>query len=163
MPSNSHQSILVEAINEYFDRDYKLISLNSNLTDNYRPDAVMENEDEMVIIEAIITSDRTQKVDDIQKFFTKKLRIDKRMKKPKRSKTSGGIEVTKERVFKVFEAAYPEDLSIVDASLKAGVSDPTGATYIWILEAEGKIELHRLVGRAKMFKLVKEKKEDEGR
>ena len=159
MPSNSHQSILVKAINEYFNRDYKLISLNSYLTDNYRPDAVMENEDEIVIIEAIITSDKTQKVDDIQKFFTKKLRIDKRMKKPKRSKTSYGIEVTKEKVFKVFEEAYPEGLFIVEASLKAGVSDPTGAMYIRILEAEGKIEFTGLVGKAKMFRLVEEKKE----
>ncbi len=62
-------------------------------------------------------------------------------------------EETKERVLKVFEEAYPQDLSIVEASLKAGVSDPTGATYIRILEAEGKIEFNRLVGRAKMFKL----------
>ncbi len=62
-------------------------------------------------------------------------------------------EETKEKVLKVFEEAYPEDLSIVDASSKAGISDPTGAMYIRILEAEGKIELHRLVGRAKMFKL----------
>ena len=68
-------------------------------------------------------------------------------------------EKTKEKVRKVFEEAYPEDLSIVEASLKAGISDPTGATYIRILEAEGKIEFHRLVGRAKMFKLVKEKTE----
>ena len=62
-------------------------------------------------------------------------------------------EKTKEKILKVFEEAYPEDLSIVDASLKAGISDPTGALYIRILEAEGKIEFHRLVGRAKMFKL----------
>ncbi len=62
-------------------------------------------------------------------------------------------EETKEKVLKVFEEAYPEDLSIVDASAKAGVSDPTGAMYIRILEAEGKIEFHRLIGKAKMFKL----------
>ena len=79
MPSESHQSILVKTINEYFEKGYKLISLNSNLTDNYRPDAVMENEDEMVIIEVIITSDRTRKVEDLQKLFHKTLRIDKRM------------------------------------------------------------------------------------
>jgi len=62
-------------------------------------------------------------------------------------------EETKEKVFKVFEEAYPQDLSIVETSLKAGISDPTGAMYIRILEAEGKIEFTRLVGRAKMFKL----------
>jgi len=60
---------------------------------------------------------------------------------------------TKEKVLKVFEEAYPQDLSIVEASLKARISDPTGAMYIRILEAEGKIEFARLVGRAKMFKL----------
>jgi len=68
-------------------------------------------------------------------------------------------EVTKEKIFKVFEEAYPLDLSIVEASFKAGISDPTGAMYIRILEAEGKIEFTRLVGNSKMFKLVKEKKE----
>jgi len=62
-------------------------------------------------------------------------------------------EETKEKVFKVFEEAYPQDLSIVETSLKAGISDPTGAMYIRILEAEGKIEFTRLVSRAKMFKL----------
>jgi len=62
-------------------------------------------------------------------------------------------EETKEKVLKVFEEVYPQDLSIVEASLKAGITDPTGAMYIRILEAEGKIEFNRLVGRAKMFKL----------
>jgi len=149
MPSKSHQSILVKAINEYFERGYKLISLGSNLTDNYRPDAVMENDDEMVIIEAIVTSDRTQEVDDIQKFFEKKLRIDKRMKNPK---TSNKKE-TRERVLKLFEEAYPQDLYIVEVSLKARISHYIGAMHIRALEAEGKIEFARIVGRAKMFML----------
>ena len=162
MPSHSHKSILVKTINEYFERGYKLISLNSNLTDSYRPDAVMENNDEMVIIEAIVTSDRTQKLEDLQKLFNKKLRIDKRMKKPKRPKTSNSPEENKASVFKVYEEAYPQDLSIVEASLKAGVSDPTGAMYIRILEAEGKVEFTRLVGRSKMFMLLREKKESGG-
>ena len=70
-------------------------------------------------------------------------------------------EETKARVFKVFEEAYPQDLSIVEASLKARVSDPTGAMYIRILEAEGRVEFKRLVGRSKMFILVKGKKEAE--
>jgi len=65
-------------------------------------------------------------------------------------------ERTKEKVFKVFEEAYPQDLSIVEASLKAGISDPTGAMYIRILEAQGKIKFTRLVGNSKMFILVKE-------
>ena len=69
------------------------------------------------------------------------------------------VEETKEKVLKVFEEAYPQDLSIVEASLKARISDPTGAMYIRVLEAEGKIEFTRLVGNSKMFKLIKEKKE----
>jgi len=67
-------------------------------------------------------------------------------------------EETKAKVLKVFEEAYPQDLSIVEASLKAGISDPTGAMYIRILEAEGKVKFTRMVGRAKMFRLVNEKK-----
>jgi len=153
MPSKSHQSILVKTINEYFERGYKLISLDSNLTDNYRPDAVMENDDEMVIIEAIVTSNRTQKVDELQKFFKKKLRIDKRMKKPKRSKTSGSIEETKSKFLKVFEDAYPQDLSISEVSRRSHFSEVTSSSYVRILEAENKVEFTRLVGRAKMFKL----------
>ena len=66
-------------------------------------------------------------------------------------------EETKAKVIKVFEDAYPQDLSIVETSLKAGISDPTGAMYIRILEAEGKVEFTRMVGNSKMFRVVKEK------
>jgi predicted transcriptional regulator len=62
-------------------------------------------------------------------------------------------EETKDKVLKTFKEAYPQDLSIVEASAKAGVSDPTGAMYIRVLEAEGKIEFARMVGRSKMFRL----------
>ena len=62
-------------------------------------------------------------------------------------------EETKSKVLKVFEEAYPQDLSIVEASRRAGISDPTGAMYVRILEAEDKVEFTRKVGRAKMFKL----------
>jgi len=64
-------------------------------------------------------------------------------------------EDTKDKVFKTFQEAYPQDLSIVEASLKAGISDPTGAMYIRVLEAEGKVEFTRQVGRSKMFLLKK--------
>jgi len=64
-------------------------------------------------------------------------------------------ENTKDKVFKTFKEAYPQDLSIVDLSRKAGISDPTGAMYIRILEAEGKVILTRIVGRSKMFLLKK--------
>lgn len=64
-------------------------------------------------------------------------------------------EETKGKVFKTFEEAFPQDLSIVEASKLAGISDPTGAMYIRVLEAEGKIEFTRTVGNSKMFKLKK--------
>jgi len=64
-------------------------------------------------------------------------------------------EDTKDKVFKTFQEAYPQDLSIVELSRKAGISDPTGAMYIRILEAEGKVMFTRIVGRSKMFLLKK--------
>ena len=155
MPSNLHKSILIKAINEYFERGYKLIGLDSNLTDNYRPDAVMENNEEIVVIEAIVTSESTKNVEDLQPLFSKTIRIDNRRIKPKRTKISRSTEETKSMTLKVFQEAYPQDLSIVEASLKAGISDPTGALYIRVLEAEGKVEFMRLVGRSKMFRLKK--------
>ncbi len=62
-------------------------------------------------------------------------------------------EETKAKILKVFEDAYPLDLSISEVSRRAQFSEVTGATYVRILEAEGKIEFARVVGRAKMFKL----------
>ena len=67
-------------------------------------------------------------------------------------------EETKAKILRVFEDAYPQDLSIVEVSRRAQFSEVTGATYVRILEAEKKVEFSRLVGRAKMFKLVKEEK-----
>ena len=64
-------------------------------------------------------------------------------------------ENTKDKVFKTFQEAYPQDLSIVELSRKTGISDPTGAMYIRILEAEGKVIFTRMVGRSKMFLLKK--------
>ena len=34
-------------------------------------------------------------------------------------------EETKSKVLKVFEETYPQDLSIVEASRRAGISDPS--------------------------------------
>ena len=70
-------------------------------------------------------------------------------------------EETKAKIFKVFEDAYPQDLSIAEVSRKAQFSEVTGSTYVRILEAEKKVEFTRVVGRAKMFRLLKEKKEAE--
>ena len=115
MPSNLHKSILIKAINEYFERGYKLIGLDTNLTYNYRPDAVMENNEEIVVIEAIVTSESTKSLEDIQPLFSKTIRIDKRRMKPKRTKISRSAEETKSMVLKVFQEAYPQDLYIVEA------------------------------------------------
>ena len=62
-------------------------------------------------------------------------------------------EETKAKVLKVFEEAYPQDLSIAEVSRRAKFSEVTSATYVRILEAEEKVEFTRKVGRAKMFKL----------
>ena len=70
-------------------------------------------------------------------------------------------EETKAKILRVFEDAYPQDLSIVEVSRRAQFSEVTGATYVRILEAEKKVEFSRLVGRAKMFILVKGKREAE--
>jgi len=152
-PKALHKSILIKAINEYFERGYKLIGLDSNLTDNYRPDAVMENDEEIVIIEAVVTSDRKQNVEDLQPLFSKTIRIDKRRVKPKRTKISGSIEETKAKILKVFVEAHPQDISIAEVSRRSQFSEVTGASYVRILEAEDKVEFTRIVGRAKMFKL----------
>lgn len=70
MPSKLHHDLLVKAINDYLKRGYRLLMLDRNLTGDYRPDAVVENEEEMVIIEAVVTSDRVQGVEDLQKLFS---------------------------------------------------------------------------------------------
>ena len=70
-------------------------------------------------------------------------------------------ESTKAKILNVFKDAYPQDLSIVEVSRLAQFSDVTGATYVRILEAEKKVKFTRAVGRAKMFKLVNEKKKAE--
>ena len=61
--------------------------------------------------------------------------------------------MTKTKVFNVLKEAIPLDLSIAEASRLTGVSEATGAMYIRVLEAEGKIEYTRTVGRSKMFRL----------
>ncbi|MBU0847587.1 hypothetical protein KKH23_10415 [Patescibacteria group bacterium] len=64
-------------------------------------------------------------------------------------------EETKAKILKVFEEAYPQENSIAEISRRSGFSDITGSAYIRILEAEGKVEFTRQVGRSKMFRLKK--------
>ena len=65
-------------------------------------------------------------------------------------------EETKARVLKAFEEYYPLDLSIVEVSRRAKMSEATAATYVRILEAEKRIEFNRNVGRAKLFRLKRQ-------
>ena len=62
-------------------------------------------------------------------------------------------EDTKKKVFDTLKEASPLDLSISEIGRQAGVSEPTASMYIRVLEAEGKIEYTRTVGRSKMFRL----------
>ena len=64
-------------------------------------------------------------------------------------------EETKAKILNVFEEAYPQDISIAEVSRRSGFSDVTGAAYVRVLAAEGKIEFTRQVGRSKMFRLKK--------
>lgn len=64
-------------------------------------------------------------------------------------------EETKVKILNVFEESYPQDISIAEVSRRANFSEVTGASYVRLLESEGKIEFTRLVGRSKMFKFKK--------
>jgi predicted transcriptional regulator len=62
---------------------------------------------------------------------------------------------TKSQVLAVFRAAYPNDLSISEASERARTAVNTASTWIKVLTAEGKLEESRNVGNAKMYRLRK--------
>lgn len=57
------------------------------------------------------------------------------------------------RVFNALKNAHPQDLSMEEIAKASRVSRETVSKYIGILEAEGKVELSRIVGRAKMYRL----------
>ena len=62
---------------------------------------------------------------------------------------------TKKLVLVVFKTAYPNDLSIAEASKRAGVAPNTASTWIKVLTAEGILEESRKIGNAKMYRLKK--------
>jgi len=64
-------------------------------------------------------------------------------------------ENTKEKIRKELEKAYPTDLSIGEVAKKTGFSRTTVSTYLKVLEAEGKIEKSREVGRAVFYRILK--------
>lgn len=57
----NHQQLLVDTINKFLEKGYTLRTLNTTIYDGYRPDAVMENNDETIIIEVVVSSDHTDK------------------------------------------------------------------------------------------------------
>jgi len=73
---------LVKAINEYVEQGYWLVSLGQRLVPGYRPDAIVENDCEVVIIESVVSSFKIMKLNVLQPVFSKPLRIDKRGKTP---------------------------------------------------------------------------------
>ncbi len=62
-------------------------------------------------------------------------------------------EDMKRKVLKIFKEAPDQDISISDVSRRAGISKVTSVLCVYVLEAEGKVEFIRQVGRSKMFKL----------
>jgi DNA-binding transcriptional ArsR family regulator len=64
-------------------------------------------------------------------------------------------EEKKVKILKELEKVYPCDLSIGEIAQKTQMSDPTASLYVKVLEAEGKIEISRKVGRAIFYRLKK--------
>lgn len=58
----------------------------------------------------------------------------------------------KNKILKIIKDAHPKDLSIEEIAKTSRMSRETVSKYLAVLEAEGKIELSREVGRAKMYK-----------
>lgn len=85
MPVKSHERVLTLAINKYRKQGYELVSRDKPLPEmpSYRPDAVLENEEEVVILEVVLNSDRTEKFNQLQGLFEKPIRLDKRVIKGK--------------------------------------------------------------------------------
>ncbi|HWP60176.1 MAG TPA: hypothetical protein VNL14_19940 [Candidatus Acidoferrales bacterium] len=59
----------------------------------------------------------------------------------------------KKLVLAVFKKAHSHDLSIAEASKRAGVAANTASTWIKVLTAEGILEESRKIGNAKMYRL----------
>jgi len=69
------------------------------------------------------------------------------------------VEEQKNKILRVLEKAYrtPSDLSIGEIARAASMSDITASKYVSVLEAEGKIQISRRVGRAVFYRINKEK------
>lgn len=62
-------------------------------------------------------------------------------------------ETSEQKILNVLRLNYPGDLSIGEISKKAGLSRPTTSTWVKVLEAKGRIEMSRKVGRAIFYRL----------
>lgn len=58
----------------------------------------------------------------------------------------------KQRIMKELDKIHPSDLSIGEVAGRTKLSRTTASTYLKVLEAEGKIEISRKVGRATFYK-----------
>lgn len=56
-----------------------------------------------------------------------------------------------QRILKHLEEVYPEDKSIEEISQALEIGRDTVSKYVKVLQAEGKVEKKREIGRAKMF------------
>ena len=61
----------------------------------------------------------------------------------------------KTKVLKALEEAYPQDLCIGEVAKATNLSRPTVSTWLKVLEAEGKIEVSRKVGKAIFYRIKK--------
>jgi len=68
-------------------------------------------------------------------------------------------EDRKNKILRVLEKACttPGDLSIGEIARAARMSDITASKYVGVLEAEGKIEISRRIGRAVFYRIKKRK------
>lgn len=97
MTSNIHEKILDEKIKDYRDKGYDLISRNKKICYNYRPDAVVENKEKVVVIEVVISSSNTNKL--------KKERLRNKYNKPVILDVEDRSDLSS-RVIKVDEEAF---------------------------------------------------------
>jgi predicted transcriptional regulator len=66
------------------------------------------------------------------------------------------ITSTKKKIYDTIEKNQ-RDISIQEIADISGISRETVSKYVGILEAEGKIKLSRLVGKAKLYELKRKK------
>jgi len=58
-----------------------------------------------------------------------------------------------EEIFALLKRVSPKDLSIIEISRELNVSRQTVSKWIKVLEAEGKVKVSRVVGRAVLYKV----------